>query len=126
MRFPALLAVSLLAACAGPTAEARSRPLSAPETLSGGWTLNVEGQGACHLRLTNLQARHGYEARPLGACFLPIRLWRPVPDGLELAGADGITLVLLEPAGTNAYAGVDAQRRPARLMRQREQAAPPQ
>lgn len=127
MRFPASLAVLLaLAGCASPPAEARSRPLSAPETLAGGWALTVEGQGACRLQLTSLQAGHGYGAAPVGECFLPIRQWRPVPDGVELAGADGLTVILLEPAGPNAYQGIDAARRTARLVRQREQSDPPQ
>lgn len=127
MRFrPWLAGALLVGACAGPQADARSPALAKPETVVGLWTLTLEGQGACKLLLGAATGRHGYEAAPQGGCAAPIASWRPVPDGIELAGADGLTVVLLEPAGADAYRGFDAARRPARLVRQRAQAAPAQ
>lgn len=118
MRFRAVLALALmLGACAGAPAGARSPALASPEALAGVWTLTVQGRAACKLLLTAASAQQGYEASPQGGCAIAVAQWRPVPDGVELAGSDGLTLILLEPAGANAFQGFDAARRPARLAR---------
>jgi hypothetical protein len=118
MRFRALLAASLaLGACAGPPAGARSPALVSPEVLAGRWTLTLDGRAACRLQLTAVPAAHGYRAVPEAGCPAPVAQWRPVPDGVELAGADGLTLILLEPTGAGAFRGFDAGRRAARLAR---------
>ncbi len=117
MKVSALVSAALLAGgCAAPVADARSRPPADPNAVAGSWTLTVEGRPTCRLRLSVTPSAHGHRAVPEG-CSAPIAQWRPVPDGLELAGADGLTLILLEPAGAYAYAGRDAARRPARLSR---------
>lgn len=118
MRFRTTLAALLLVgACAGPPAGARSPALLSPETMAGVWTLSVEGRAACKLRLTATPAAQGYVAAPEGGCPLAVAQWRPVPDGVELAGPDGLTLILLEPAGANAFSGFDGGRRQARMVR---------
>jgi hypothetical protein len=123
---PWLAGALLLNACAGPPADARSPALVKPASVVGAWTLTLDGEATCKLLLGASTARHGYEASSQGGCPVPIAVWRPVPDGIELAGADGLTLILLEPAGVGAYRGFDAARRPVRLVRQRAQAAPAQ
>ncbi|MFC3076743.1 AprI/Inh family metalloprotease inhibitor [Phenylobacterium terrae] len=118
MRFRTTLAALLLVgACAGPPAGARSPALMSPETLAGVWTLTVEGRAACKLRLTVTPAAQGYGASPQGGCPFAVAQWRPVPDGVELAGPDGLTLILLAPSGANAFSGFDGERRPARMVR---------
>lgn len=119
MRFRSALAAAilLLGACAGPSAGARSPALADPEALAGVWTLTVEGRAACKLLLNAAPAAHGYGASPQGGCPIPVTQWRPVPDGIELAGSDGLTLILLEPDGSRAFSGFDSGRRPARLLR---------
>lgn len=112
-----MAAALLLGACAAPAAGARSRPLADAKSLAGLWTLTVQGAAACKLLLTAEGGERGYRAAAQGGCPIPIAQWRPVPDGMELAAADGLTLILLEPAGGGAYRGYDAERRPARLVR---------
>ena len=118
MKFRGLIAaVLLLGACAGPPAGALSPALPRPEALVGEWTLTAAGGASCRLRLTARGVEQGYRASPLGRCPVDVTQWRPVPDGVELAGGDGLTLILLEPAGSNAFEGFDAARRPVRMTR---------
>lgn len=118
MRFPnELAAILLLAACAGAPAGARSPALAAPASLAGVWTLTAGAAPACRIRLTAEPAAHGYLAVTLGGCRARISAWRPIPEGVELAAADGLTLVLLSPTGPNRYAGRDAAGEAAQLSR---------
>lgn len=109
-------AALLLSACAAPGAGAHSPALADPQSLAGAWTLTLPS-ATCRIVLTATASAHGYRAAPRGACPAPIAQWRPVPDGLELAGADGLTLILFEPVGPGAFEGRDADRRRARLTR---------
>lgn len=109
-------AVSLAAACAAPVADASSRSPADPGEVAGRWTLTLDGR-ACRIELTATPSAHGYRASRENGCPAPVAQWRPIPDGLELAGADGLTLILLQPEAAGAYTGRDAARRPARLTR---------
>ncbi|MDX9996898.1 MAG: AprI/Inh family metalloprotease inhibitor [Phenylobacterium sp.] len=118
MRFRALVAAAFaLGACGSQPAGARSPALVPAERLAGGWTLSLEGRADCRLRLTAAVSSHGFRAEIAPGCALAVAQWRTVPDGMELAAADGLTLALLAPAGEGAWEGFDAQRRAARLTR---------
>lgn len=125
MRFRAMAAAGLLlGACAGPPAGALSPALPRPEALAGVWTLTAEGRASCRLRLTAEGVEQGYRASPQGRCPVAVTQWRPVPDGVELAGGDGLTLILLEPAGAHAFEGFDTARRSMRMRRERPPTVP--
>ncbi|MET0294137.1 MAG: AprI/Inh family metalloprotease inhibitor [Phenylobacterium sp.] len=108
--------VLLLSACATSPAGARSPALADPKRIAGDWSL-VHAAGSCALRLTGKASAQGYRVQPRAACAAPVAQWRPVPEGLELAGSDGRTLMLLVPAGLGVYQGRDAAGRAARLNR---------
>lgn len=117
MRFLALFAAGLaLAACHPPPVSARSPALATPEALAGAWTLTVQGRARCELQLDVSPSAHGYRVWA-ERCEIPVAQWRPVPDGVELAAADGLTLILLQPAADGVFEGFDGERRAARLAR---------
>jgi hypothetical protein len=80
--------------------------LAEPVELAGEWRVTAPGRPPCTVRfdVARVEAANAHAlADPTGCLALliggPAAGWRPVPDGIELAGPDRLTVLLFSYAG---------------------------
>lgn len=91
-----------------------------PRDVMGVWELQIEGEAACVLALQREPVEGGRGLlleRCDGGPASKAVLWRFAGRGIELADAEGRTLVQLTPQGPDVWTGRDEAQRAARMAR---------
>lgn len=91
--------------------------LAEPSELAAEWRITGGAAGPCALRLdvARVEAANAHALTDEGGCLealvgKPVAGWRPVPDGIELAGPDRLAVVLFAFTGDAAVAsGADGR-----------------
>ncbi len=87
-----------------------SRPaLPNPADLAGIWHVGEADPPACRVELTIRPAGNDHVAVADGKCLAKLGMmgvvaWRPAPDGIALAGADGATRGFFSKTKAGGYA----------------------
>jgi hypothetical protein len=113
--FPVFLALTIasepLAACGADMSDQSPRKnaslrLAEPVELAGEWRVAAPGRAPCAVRfdVTRVETANAHALGDPSGCLAalvgrPLAGWRPVPDGIELAGSDRLTVLLFSYTG---------------------------
>ncbi len=99
--------------------------MAEPSEIAGSWVVEAGGR-RCSVELSPERIESANAHRLLGggdclATMMPATPvgWRPAPDGIELVGADRLTLAMFADAGDGSGVATLAGGRTARLRRAR-------
>ena len=98
--------------------------MAEPSEIAGSWVIEAGGR-RCPIELSP-ERTESVNAHRLGggdclATMMPVTPvgWRPAPDGIELVGADRLTLAMFADAGDGSGVATLAEGQTARLRRAR-------
>ena len=98
--------------------------LAEPAELAGEWRVTGEGRVPCAIRFETARVEAANAHRlvdPTGCLAMlvggAVAGWRPVPDGIELAGPDRLTVLLFSFAGDGSASGSAPDGRGTLLLR---------
>lgn len=80
--------------------------LAEPTELAGDWRIAAEGRPACAIRfdMARVETANAHVLADPTRCLAtlagrPVAGWRPAPDGIEIVGSDGLTLLFFAHTG---------------------------
>ena len=118
-----------LAACGAPMSDQSPRKnaslrLAEPIELAGEWRVVGPGRASCAIRfdVARVEAANAHALVDPTGCLSalvgrPVAGWRPVPDGVELAGPDRLTILLFSQTADGAAVATTVDGRPLTLRR---------
>lgn len=98
--------------------------LAEPAKLAGAWRISAPGREPCAVRFDTgrVEAANAHALADPSGCLAalaggPVAGWRPVPDGIELAGPDRLTVLLFSYTGDGSATAAMPDGRTLKLRR---------